>query len=225
MSPCLTAGTRREIASVVTLDNGEYRIPRVPAGTYLVKAAIPPQPDVRRTPAESGVESGFAPTYYPNAAAADIAAPVDVTGPTEVRGVDIHLARTRLSDVRGAVQVSGNWLIQVTLIDRADRSVVAKTTLTPPNAAFDFPSIPPGSYMVYAQGSGAFCGGVCLGTHAVEVRGQAEEGMLLNMVRAKVAGVVKFPSTDRPAGWKPDFSDRSRGRFRPDSHSAIREPQ
>ncbi|HLK63162.1 MAG TPA: carboxypeptidase-like regulatory domain-containing protein [Bryobacteraceae bacterium] len=196
----LTAGTRREIASAVTLDNGEYRIPRVPAGSYLVKAAIPRQPEVRRMPTESDRANGLAPTYYPNIADAALAASVEITGPTELRGIDIHLAHTPLFDVRGAVQVSGNWYVQVTLVD-SDRSVVAKTVLAPPKLAFDFPSIPPGSYMVYAQGSGGSCNGVCLGTQTVEVRGQDVQGVLLSLVRARVPGVVKFPSNDRPAGW------------------------
>jgi 5-hydroxyisourate hydrolase-like protein (transthyretin family) len=194
----LTAGTRREIASAITLDNGEYRIPRVPAGSYIVNAAIPPQPEIKRTPAESGLENGFTPTYYPNATDATVAAPVEITGPAERRGVDIHLVRTRLYRVRGAVPVSGNWGVQVTLVDRADRSVVAKTFPSLPSFAFDFPSIPPGSYMIYGQGSGGSCP-FCLGTQAVEVSSQDVEGVTLDLVRANIPGVLKFPSDDRPA--------------------------
>ena len=196
----LTAGTRREIASAVTLDNGEYRIPRVPAGSYLVKAAMPAQPEVKRMPADSSRETGLVPSYYPNVADATVAAPVDVMGPTELRDVDIHLARTRVYHVRGQAPVSGNWGVQVTLVDRADGAVVAKAFLSHPNFAFDFPSIRPGNYMIYAQGSGGSCP-VCLDTQTVDVHGQDVEGVLLNMVRAKVPGVVKFPSTDRPSGW------------------------
>ena len=195
----LAAGTRQEIASVATLDNGEYRIPRVPTGRYLVQAAIPAQPEVKRTPEES-VASGFAPTYYPNTTDAAAAVAIDITGPTELRGIDIHLSRTRLYHVRGALHVSENWHVQVTLVDRADRSVVARTALNPPNLAFDFPFIPPGSYMIYGQGSAPPCN-FCLGTQAVEVQSQDVDAVLLNLVNAKVPGVVKFPSTDRPAGW------------------------
>lgn len=84
----------REVASATTLDNGEYRIPRVTAGQYVVKAVVPP---TERLPSALGVETGYAATFYPQATDAAQAAPVDVAdGGSEIRGIDIHMAQTRL---------------------------------------------------------------------------------------------------------------------------------
>jgi hypothetical protein len=90
-----------EVGSATTLDNGEYRIPRIAAGRYLMKCTIA---RIARAPSSSGIETAYTATYHPNATEPSLAAAIDVQDGSEVGGIDIRLAPTRVFHVRGRFQ-------------------------------------------------------------------------------------------------------------------------
>jgi hypothetical protein len=188
------------VTSVQTLDNGEYRIPRVGAGHYVVKATIPAKLGVSHAPAESAQETGFAATYDPNVTDPMLAAPVDVVDGSEIRGVDIHLKPVRLFHIKGKLQGPASWSGQVRLLDRADQTIVARLTATAPEYIFDIARVPPGSYQLY---------GVLLETptpaaaQPVEVTDRDVEGLVLRLaVDEYVSGVIRPTSSDSPVDWR-----------------------
>ena len=82
---------------VETNDAGEFRIPRVDAGTYLLMA----RPSVRLP--TSGDGSVLAPTYYPSATSVAGATPIDVAEGATIAGLDIVLTEVKTTTVTGTV--------------------------------------------------------------------------------------------------------------------------
>jgi hypothetical protein len=190
----------REVASVLTLDNGEYRIARVAAGRYLVRGTLPVT-GLERMPSESGTETGYADTYHPHATEVSLAAPVDVADGGEVRGIDVQLVPTRVFHVRGKLQSASGWRNvsgHVALVDPADQSrIVASVRAAPPDLVFDIERIPPGSYLVAA---GLDATPVYLGVQPVDVTARDVEGLVLNLgLVDALAGVLKLKSDDQKA--------------------------
>jgi hypothetical protein len=187
-----------EVASSETLDNGEYRIPRVAPGRYLVAGSIP-RSEFNRMPGESGGETGFAVTYHPNVTDSSLSAPIEVSGAQEVHGVDIQLVPVRLFHVRGKLQSPTAWnnvsgLLM--LIDRADPAkVIATFTSAPPDFRFDIAQVPPGSYLVYGK-----LGMTPLyqAQQAVEVAGSDVDGLLLRVARPDAISAVLRQRPDSP---------------------------
>jgi hypothetical protein len=143
----------REVASAANLDNGEYRIPRMVEGRYLLRASIA-KPEVQRTPSEDAAETAYAETYYPQVTDQSLAVPVDVVGGAETRAIDIQLVPTRVFHIRGKLQHQTGWRDatgHVTLVARADRAkVIGSFKFLAADSSFDFSRIPPGSYLVYS---------------------------------------------------------------------------
>lgn len=80
-------------------DTGQYRIPNLPPGRYLVEAenAQSQYIDYR------GAAMANAPSFYPNARSQQTASPVDVGPGTELSGIDIHVSKTPVFHVRGKI--------------------------------------------------------------------------------------------------------------------------
>jgi 5-hydroxyisourate hydrolase-like protein (transthyretin family) len=102
-------GKKRLMPAVTTLvmsnDLGEFRAPNLAPGRYFV--ATTPQ---KLTDIQSGTErsatktdEGLIPTFYPNAADAASASPVNVGPGAEVRGIDLRLRKARVFRVSGKV--------------------------------------------------------------------------------------------------------------------------
>ena len=187
-----------EVASAATLDNGEYRIPRVSAGHYLVKAVVPA---MERMPSASGVETGYAATFHPEATDVAQAAQVDVADGAEIGGIDIHLVATRLYRVRGRFQppTEDQGTGNITLVDRADpANIAARGVASPPDYAFDVQRAPPGAYLAIGQWVGS-TSTMYIATRGVDVVGQDVGGLALVPARSdEVSGSLKLKSDDRP---------------------------
>jgi protocatechuate 3,4-dioxygenase beta subunit len=186
-----------EVASAITLDNGEYRIPRVSAGHYLVKAVVP---TMERMASASGVETGYAATFHPETSDVAQAAQVDVADGAEIGGIDIHLVAVRLYHVRGRFQPpTENGTGNITLVDRADpRNIVARGLASPPDYIFDVQRVPPGSYLATGEWIGP-TSTMYIATQGVDVVGPDIGGLALAPARSdEVTGSLKPKSDDRP---------------------------
>jgi hypothetical protein len=182
-----------EVASATTLDNGEYRIPRVAAGRYLVRSTVA---RIEPPPSSSKVETAYAATYHPNATEPSFAAAISVEEGAEIGGIDIRVATTGVFHVRGRLPTTGSQGGHVQLVDRSDPSkVLAETFATPPGYLIDFPRIPPGSYTLYGW---TVDGSAYRASQPVDVRDQDVDSLVLNPAPAdEVQGNVKLKPDDR----------------------------
>jgi protocatechuate 3,4-dioxygenase beta subunit len=120
-----------------TDDTGQYRIPNLPPGRYLVEAesAQHQYGDYR------GAAMADAPSFYPNARSQQTASPVDVGTGTELSGIDIHVSKTPVFHVRGKVIGSLTDLrtgIHIVLIPAAGATGPGGlTTASAPDYTFD----------------------------------------------------------------------------------------
>jgi protocatechuate 3,4-dioxygenase beta subunit len=96
------------VATAQTSDIGEFRLPNLEPGRYLVVAASRNGGQNRRPlqnsePLPSTPDMVYASTYYPSTTSATTATPVDVAPGGEIRGIDVRLVKTRVYRVRGKV--------------------------------------------------------------------------------------------------------------------------
>lgn len=190
-----------DVASAVTLDNGEYRIPRVASGRYVVKSTFS-RPALQRLRSQSEVEMGYAATYYPSVTDPSLASIVDVSDGREIRGIDIQLAPTPLFHLRGRFQLpaEGTNSGQLLLLDRLDPTrVIATVAPGPPDYLFDISRIPPGSYLAYAK---LFLWSLSQPVQAVQPVDVADrdlDGLSLRLARLPdaIPGVLRPKSEDR----------------------------
>src|SRR5205823_4527630 len=96
-----------------TSDIGEYRIPNLAPGRYIVSAsprqnqggmAMNAMQVLSEAPPDKP-EMAYTATYYPNSLDQAAAGAVDVGPGAEIRGIDIRLLKTRVFRVRGKVVV------------------------------------------------------------------------------------------------------------------------
>jgi hypothetical protein len=186
-----------EVASATTLDNGEYRIPRVPAGRYLVRCTAA---EIARAPSSSGAETAYAAAYHPNVAERSSAAVVEVQDGSEIRGIDIRLAATGVFHVRGRFPTTDRLGI-VQLVDRANPSkVLAQFAANPPEYLIDFPRVPPGSYTAFGW---TMEGNVFRASQPVDVIDQDVDSLVLSPAPAgEIQGSVKLKSAARQVDLK-----------------------
>jgi protocatechuate 3,4-dioxygenase beta subunit len=188
-----------EVAFAQTLDNGEYRIPHVGPGRYLIKCMIP-SGAFERMPSESEAEIGYAATYHPNVIDPSLASQIEVSDAGEIRGIDIQMNPARLFHVRGSLQLPEGWNGipgSLMLLDRADPSqVVATVNAVPPNFRFDLAHIPPGSYLAYGK---LDVTPVHQAQQAVEVAAGDVDGLVLSVRQPNgIPGLLQPKSDDRP---------------------------
>ncbi len=143
---------QRWIDSATTLDNGEYRVPRLRAGKYLLRCSVTRVEN--RIPPPSGVETAFVTTYYPGTTDLEQAAEVQVADGSEVGGINLRMLPSPVFHVRGglhpATNRSGN--AYVALVDKSDPvRVFASMVPARPDYRIDLPRIPPGSYLVMGR--------------------------------------------------------------------------
>jgi 5-hydroxyisourate hydrolase-like protein (transthyretin family) len=183
-----------EVGFAQTLDNGEYRIPRVGPGRYLIKCTMP-SGEFERMPSESQVEAGYAATYHPNVTDPSLASQIEVTDAGEIRGIDVQLAPTRLFHVRGSLQSPAalhNAPGRFMLLDRADPSQIIATVKSGPDHHFDLAHVPPGTYLAYGKSD------VYQAQQVVDVGAEDVDGLVLSLKRPDpISGVLKPKSDDR----------------------------
>lgn len=202
-------GGRRQwstVGTAQTSDIGEFRLPNLEPGRYLVSSNARSGGMGRRQmpssePLPAVPDMMYATTYYPSTMSASTAMPVDVGAGGEVRGIDVRLVKTRVYRVRGRVVGSGpsgraGATVTLTPRDGGPGSAISAAALGP-EGEFELRSVPPGQYTAIAQSRG---GGLeFIATQPVDVVGNHVEGLLLTMLPgAEVQGSVKVVDAPTP---------------------------
>ena len=139
-----------------TNDRGEYRLPNLAPGRYLVKG-WPRQGPILNTrygeaaPPEKS-EMTYAPVYYPNTTDMAAASPVQTRAGAEVQGIDIHVFRSPSFHVRGRMEANATWDSNrdtVVLLSVSDNFVHGMAQ--PQGSAFDIRNVLPGRYLLIAD--------------------------------------------------------------------------
>lgn len=134
-------------------DRGHYRIIGVPPGSYLVAAA--PTNDL-----VTKIGDGYIRSYYPGTTEAQLANFVIVDPGTELRGIDVVLRPVPTATVSGLVLAPGGkpFAGGVSLTTSARSGVAAldsRATATDAAGRFVLRSVPPGDYVLKANGVGS----------------------------------------------------------------------
>jgi Carboxypeptidase regulatory-like domain len=208
-------GGRRQwsmVGTVQTSDIGEFRLPNLEPGRYLVSSSAPSGGLNRRQivssePLPSVPDMMYATTYYPSTTNASTAIPIDVGAGGEVRGIDVRLVKTQVYRVRGRVVGNGaggtggtggraGATVTLTPRDGGPGSPITGAALGP-EGQFELRSVPPGQYTAMAQSRG---GGLeFIATQPLDVVGNHVEGLVLTMVAGgEVQGSVKVVGAATP---------------------------
>jgi protocatechuate 3,4-dioxygenase beta subunit len=145
----------------MTNDLGEYRMHGLAPGRYYLSATFRPG-FMEGVMEGAGADESYAPTYYPGASSPETASPLDITPGAQLRGVDVHLHKTRTVRVRGRVTLPGtgkgprNTMIR--LMSRSDSGLSMfmprMSRVTSENGNFVITGVTPGSYWIIADSSG-----------------------------------------------------------------------
>jgi len=200
------AGVRQwsRVASVATLDNGAYRVPKLRAGQYLLRGSIASVP---RAPSAQGADTALAATYYPHATDTASAIPVDASAGPETAGIDIRLVSTGVFRVRGRLQPPNGQEADgyVALIDKADPAKALRSAyVLPPDYRMDFSGLLPGSYIAYAWW---YAGGMGIDAQSLEVTDKDVDDLVLAPTGREIRGSL----TVNPVGRQVDLRKTSVG--------------
>jgi len=166
-------------ATGTTDDRGWFRAPNLFPGDYYLVAV--PQPF------EKSWMTGFPPTFFPGATAADAATPISVVAGRDVFEVRFAIARARTTTVAGQiVDASGQPVpkSQVVLMPTEGgevRTMVMARGVPEPDGTFSFTDVPAGTYAVQVMSPGMF------GVADITV---AENGQAARPVRVVVKGLT-----------------------------------
>ena len=193
------------MATAQTSDIGEFRLPNLEPGRYLVSSNARSGGASRRQiessePLPSAPDMMYATTYYPSTTNAPTAIPIDVGAGVEVRGIDVRLVKTRVYRVRGRVVSSdtSRRAATVTLIARDGGPGTAITgAALGAEGQFELRNVPPGQYTAMAQSRG---GGLeFIATQPLDVVSNHVEGLVLTMAAGgEVQGSVKLVDAATP---------------------------
>ena len=193
------------VATAVTSDIGEFRLPGLEPGRYLVSTnsratGMGRRPMQSPEPLPATPDMVYASTYYPSTTDAGSSVPIDVGAGGEVRGIDVRLVKTRVYRVRGRVLgvEDGRRAATVTL---TPRDGVPGTPITGvavgPSGEFELRGVPPGQYTAIAQLRGA-AGQVSIDTQPLDVMSHVE-GVVLTLAAGRdVQGSVKVEDAGTP---------------------------
>jgi uncharacterized surface anchored protein len=199
-------GTRQwsMVATAQTSDIGEFRLPNLEPGRYLVSSSAWKGVAILRQlqssePLPSAPDMMYATTYYPSTMNASTAIPIDVGAGDEVRAIDVRLVKTRVYRVRGRVvgNVTGRRVATVTLTPRDGPGTPITGTALGAEGEFEVRNVPPGQYTAIAQSRGS--GQEFIAMQPVDVVGNHVDGLVLTMVGGgEVQGSVKVVDATTP---------------------------
>ena len=130
-------------AGGLTNDEGEYRIPGLAAGSYVLRTS---QADTRvNTSVNNEI---YAPVFFPGTEDAAKATAINLAAGSEARDLDLRIHKVLAGSVSGIVQGAGSQLLVVTMARQG--SVEAEITASS-GGRFTFPKLAPGVYQVSTQ--------------------------------------------------------------------------
>jgi len=196
---------------VMSNDLGEFRAPNLSPGRYYVATSpqklMDIQSGVERSAAKS--DEGLITTFYPNAADASSASPVEVGPGAEVRGIDLRLRKAKVFRISGKVMnaVTGTPMNPAMLMvykrEAGGMSTipVSMYMVQGDKGAFELRNVPPGPYALLAVSTNPQ--DLMVQMTSVDVGDQDIENMVINVgggfelpVTAKLEGVPAQPDQD-----------------------------
>ena len=189
-----------------TSDIGEFRVPNLEPGKYLVATNQSNRPiNMMQTPGNAPLPDApdmrYAATYYPSTLEETTAVPVDVAPGGESRGIDIRLVKTAVYRVRGRVAVAEGGRPPMVMMMSKDgtRQVPSMGPARPPDFRFEIVGVPPGSYFLFTQGGGGERGQQSIAFQPIEVQNRHVDGLMLSPAPgADVTGTIKVEDTNDP---------------------------
>ena len=193
-------GSTAGAAEASTNDLGEFRIPELGPGNYLL-AADRPSPGVETARPKSGQpEEAYVPTFYPGATELSRAVPVEVAAGQEASGRDIRMRKTQVyrlrGEVVGAVTAQPERNIQLMLVPREPSEAMlgftSDSAKVKPDGTFEIRRVLPGAYNLAALGR-TERGPQIVGRLPVEVGNRDVEGLIVSAGEgSEIAGSVRL---------------------------------
>jgi hypothetical protein len=154
-------GKRRLEANADTKTNelGEFRLPRLSPGKYIISATSEPDEmgqRVHERPIRSvrtTAQEAYVTTYYPSTLNPSSASPIEVIPGAQVSGINITLMRTRPMRVKGRVTTERlSRQVGIMLVSRSEASNgdISREAEADSSGAFQLDGVAPGSYILYA---------------------------------------------------------------------------
>ena len=150
----IPGGKPQQRAGQQTNDLGEFRLPRLEAGNYVVVVS-PARHSHEEMPAGSEQQPQPVPTYYPSTVSIDQAQPLALERGQSVSGVDIVLAEGTLVTVTGVVvrrdgqPITGHGFVNARSVGRMGMMDGGGTSVRP-DGTFRL-LLPPGEYAIQAH--------------------------------------------------------------------------
>jgi hypothetical protein len=221
----LNSGAVPAFASRTTDDRGEYRMFFVPPGEYVIRAQIQGGRPAGALPARPGESQTLVSTLFPSTTDMAEAGKVVVKSGEELAGIDISVKMEVALLPPPAPKPTGGFKISGVVVDRAlpwvgqamvllsseaepgpPRQVGAVITGGTPGA-FEIPSVPPGSYDLFASmenpdGSPGPGGGIqAWGRATVQVLDHDADNIRVTIhPSVDVSGIVKIDGKPAPEG-------------------------
>ena len=168
-------------------DNGDYKVTGLGPGRYFLMAApqqrgMYPLGGTSQAAQAGKVEQALSAAYFPNAADAATATPIEITAGNSVNGMDIRLRKSQVVRVKGKVVGQQTARLRVMLQQSGETmmSPFGQSSTTPgKEGAFELIHVLPGSYVLLAANvEGPI---QILARQPIEVSTQNLEGLVLNL--------------------------------------------
>jgi protocatechuate 3,4-dioxygenase beta subunit len=146
--------------SINTNELGEFRLPGLSAGKYIVSATAQSnemRQRVHERPLHSGrapVEEAYVTTYYPSTINPGSASPIMVSAGTQVSGINITLTRIQTLSVKGHVSTgapSRHAYMSLFSRENTQARFAEMDGTVDPNGNFQLTRVVPGSYILLAS--------------------------------------------------------------------------
>lgn len=144
-----------DVAQAISNEVGEYRMAGLAPGKYYVRAKVP-----GALTAKPNADKSYAPLFYPSAIDQTRAVALELRAGEELAGIDMNFLPVHTVRIRGRVVDARTSLpcreAEVTLLSDQGETIFSpsKNFAAGGQAAFEFPGVPPGSYILVAQPPG-----------------------------------------------------------------------
>ncbi|HWC98418.1 MAG TPA: carboxypeptidase-like regulatory domain-containing protein [Candidatus Sulfopaludibacter sp.] len=191
-----------QVSNGQTSDIGEYRLPNLQPGQYLVATGEANNQMMNQTYGADALpdkpEMMYAATYYPNGLDSTAGSPVAVTAGAEVHGIDIRLRKVQVFRVRGkVVNPAGGQTVAPVMLSRKDGTgnVRGMGQARTQDGRFEIRGVTPGSYIASARMGGA--NQQLLAAVPLEVGNNHVEGLVLTLsAGVDITGSVRLAEKD-----------------------------